>query len=140
MSAAAAPLPAPARSTAQLRERFRDGKAALIEHFRVARPTAPAASRLIRGLTRHVDATLTELWRASAMPPGAALVAVGGYGRAELFPHSDVDVLVLLPPAAVRCSDADAASPLLKAKGGKGEKGKGNRRPPSNSFNSSVSN
>jgi len=84
-------------SVASLRARFRDGKRSLIEQFRISRATAHAAPRLLRGLARHVDATLGDLWDHAGMPPGAALVAVGGYGRGELFPYSDVDVLVLLP-------------------------------------------
>jgi [protein-PII] uridylyltransferase len=95
--------PAPARApggVATLRARYRDGKNAIIERFRAARPSAIAATNLLRSLARHVDATLTDLWSHAGMPPGAALVAVGGFGRGELFPHSDVDVLVLLPEGA----------------------------------------
>ena len=100
-----APKPAPP-SMGELRARFREGKAELLEHFRESRPTAPAALRLIRSLSKHVDQTLLTLWEHAAMPSGAALLAVGGYGRGELFPHSDVDVLVLLPPAHAGGSDA----------------------------------
>ncbi|MBL0086520.1 MAG: [protein-PII] uridylyltransferase [Ideonella sp.] len=82
---------------ADMRVQFRDGKRALIEHFLQSRASATAATQLIKALTRHVDQTLAELWRHAAMPSAAALVAVGGYGRGELFPHSDVDVLLLMP-------------------------------------------
>ncbi|CAN5705479.1 [protein-PII] uridylyltransferase [soil metagenome] len=99
------PRPA-AETVSDLRARFREGKAKLLDHFRESRPTAPAALRLIRALARHVDRTLIGLWQHSGMPEDAALLAVGGYGRGELFPHSDVDVLVLLPPASPVGNDA----------------------------------
>lgn len=57
---------------------------------------APDARRLLRGHARLVDRTVRALWRQAAPSPRAALVATGGYGRGELFPHSDVDLLILL--------------------------------------------
>jgi [protein-PII] uridylyltransferase len=97
--------PAATDATAALRAHFKEQKARLLARFAGSRPTTPAASRLVRGLTRLVDETLSVLWD-GGMPEGAALVAVGGYGRGELFPHSDVDVLVLLPHAP----ESDSAS------------------------------
>ena len=52
--------------------------------------------RMMQGHARLIDRALKSLWKSAAMPYAAALVAVGGYGRGELFPYSDIDILILL--------------------------------------------
>jgi [protein-PII] uridylyltransferase len=52
--------------------------------------------KLLRHLRQSVDAVLTLAWQAAGLPAGSALVGVGGYGRGELYPYSDVDLLILL--------------------------------------------
>ena len=52
--------------------------------------------RLLALRARAVDRLLEEAWlRCVPQDAPLALFAVGGYGRGELFPHSDVDLLVL---------------------------------------------
>jgi len=50
----------------------------------------------IRRRSAVVDRILIEMWRrafAGQPAPNAALLALGGYGRKDLFPFSDIDVL-----------------------------------------------
>ena len=66
------------------------------------------ARHLLAGRTAVVDLVLARLWRAEGEPfEGLALVAVGGYGRAELHPHSDIDLTILLPDDGGGGGDGD---------------------------------
>ena len=58
---------------------------------------------LVRDRARMVDIVLRRAWALHAGPreKDVALIAVGGYGRGELHPCSDIDVLILLPKSEV---------------------------------------
>ncbi|HLF38827.1 MAG TPA: [protein-PII] uridylyltransferase [Burkholderiales bacterium] len=51
---------------------------------------------MLRRQAALVDRQLREIWAGHAMPRDVALAAVGGYGRGQLYPCSDVDLLILL--------------------------------------------
>src|SRR6186713_3548765 len=77
------------------RVELRDAHAELAERFRADE----SVETLVHARAELIDAILLEVWR-SQLPAGYeswTLAAVGGYGRGELHPHSDVDILILVP-------------------------------------------
>jgi len=81
------------RTAPGLREQLQAGRRELRERY----GADGNARRLLQQHRLLIDRSLRTLWKEAALPDSLALVAVGGYGRGELFPHSDVDLLVLLP-------------------------------------------
>ena len=77
-----------ADGTESLRQRFADDE---------------SVELLVRDRARMVDLVLKRAWSLHTGPGDreVALVAVGGYGRGELHPCSDIDVMILLPKSGI---------------------------------------
>ena len=77
------------RINASVRERHEAGENAIV---------------LVPARARNIDRLLNSIWMqvGLASPCRTCLVAVGGYGRGELHPCSDVDLLILRPDALAR--------------------------------------
>jgi len=91
-----AALEAGADRIAAFRQALADGSASLAQRFADDEPV----EALVRDRARMVDVVLRRAWSlhvAGALAKDVALIAVGGYGRGELHPCSDIDVLILLP-------------------------------------------
>jgi len=71
----------------------------------------------IRRRSAVVDRILIEMWRrafAGVPPPNAALLALGGYGRKDLFPFSDIDVLFTFADDKTEEQSKDAVRSIIQ--------------------------
>ena len=80
-----------------LRDAYRSDKAALLAAMQSTGASTRGIRVLLRKLSSLAGNLLQTLWQRAQLPNDMALVAVGGFGRDQLFPYSDVDVLLLLP-------------------------------------------
>ncbi len=103
-------LNVPGAAVARLRHTLAAGNAALKQRFLAGESTV----QLVGDRARLVDIVLCEAWHRAGHTEhaGCALVAVGGYGRAELHPCSDVDLLILTP-AREQAPTPDSLSDFL---------------------------
>jgi len=78
---------------AQYKAMLQEGQQALKANYQ----TSGSAVGLLTERCQLIDKLLVQLWKDQQFPSSLALVAVGGYGRGELYPASDIDLLLLLP-------------------------------------------
>src|SRR5664280_2274978 len=84
--------------------------------IRGAFATGANGAETVAARSAAVDELIVGLWKKAMVESpvlgrGIAVLAVGGYGRSELFPYSDVDLLYLLDG---KVSEAEIKQPIRR--------------------------
>ena len=80
---------------------LRDIDKQMREHYAANLPV----QELVAFRAQRMDQLLRALWQRWGMNSRLSLVAVGGYGRGELHPHSDIDLMVLRARGRAKAED-----------------------------------
>ena len=75
---------------------FRDALNAAQSHFSRRFHEGEDVHSLVNEAARFADIILCYAWSRFEWDDNISLIAVGGYGRGELHPHSDIDLLILM--------------------------------------------
>ncbi len=84
------------------------------QQFFATGDAAPVLAGLSALIEQHDDRRLSSVASQPLPDPDVAMLAVGGFGRRELFPFSDVDVLILIERESQAAAIKNALSEFVR--------------------------
>ncbi|MDP2071512.1 [protein-PII] uridylyltransferase [Methylotenera sp.] len=93
------------------RQYLKDGFSAIKADFL----KKPNNTHLFRQHCKLIDRLLITIWSKANIDESCCLIAVGGYGRGELYPYSDIDLLILLPDNVPDTEQSNSINNKLEA-------------------------
>jgi len=98
-------------SAAELKKEYKDESERIFRFHRCGASGYETASEL----TELTDRTLKAVWDGVpfASKDFGAVIALGGYGRYEMCPHSDFDLMIIFPDEKAKAAGADSAQHFL---------------------------